>query len=181
MIVCGGLQQNRPVEHIGQLVGSLSTAFESGPRRELDGRSMALSSTTINPLSMATTLNPKELTLVYNSSTSEGKKALAFAYSLAPKVNKQDVNEVSLSSTFVRQVVKQLNLRPKDLMNRAHPYYQEHVRGRDLDMEGWLHVLTRNPHLWRAPVALLGDKAVLCEPASLIYTLNEAQRAAVMV
>ena len=40
---------------------------------------------------MSTTLNSKELTLVYDSNTSEGRKALAFAYSLAPKVNKQDV------------------------------------------------------------------------------------------
>ena len=127
---------------------------------------------------MSTTLNTKELTLVYDGTTSEGKKALAFAYSLAQKVNKQDVNEVSLSSTFIRQVVKQLNLRPKDLLNRAHPYYQEHVRGRDLDMEGWLNVVVRNPQLWKAPVALLGDKAVLCEPASLIYTLTEGQRKA---
>lgn len=128
---------------------------------------------------MSTTLNAKELTLVYDSNTNEGRKALAYAYSLAPKVNKQDVSLVSLSSTFVRQVVKQLNLRPKDLLNRAHPYYQANIRGRDLDMEGWLHVLANNPTLWKAPVALMGDKAVLCEPASLIYTLSEAQRKAV--
>ena len=57
---------------------------------------------------MSTTLNSKELTLVYDSTTSEGRKALAFAYTLAPKVNKQDVSEVSLSSTFMRQVVKQV-------------------------------------------------------------------------
>ena len=128
---------------------------------------------------MSTTLNPRELTLVYDSSTSEGRKALAFAYSLAPKVNKQDVTEVSLSATFVRQVLKQLNLRPKDLLNRAHPYYQEHLRGCDLDAEGWLHVLTHNPSLLKAPIALQGDRAVLCEPASLIYTLSEVQRKAV--
>lgn len=132
-----------------------------------------------NPLIMSTTLNTKELTLVYNGTTSEGRKALAYAYTLATRVNKQDVSEVSLSTTFVRQVVKQLNIRPKDLMNRAHPYYQQHVRGRDLDMEGWLQVLTHNPDLWKAPVALMGNRAVLCEPASLICTLNEAQRVAV--
>ncbi len=123
---------------------------------------------------MSTTLNSKELTLVYNSTTSEGRKALAYAYSLAPKVNKQDVSEVSLSSTFVRQVLKQLNVRPKDLLNRAHPYYQQNLRGRDLDAEGWLHVLTHNPELLKAPIALLGHKAVMCEPASLIYKLTEA-------
>lgn len=128
---------------------------------------------------MSTTLNSKELTLVYDSTTNEGRKALAYATSLAPKVNKQDVSEVSLSTTFVRQVLKQLNLRPKDLLNRAHPYYQEHLRGRDLDGEGWLQVLTHNPGLLKAPIALHGDRAVLCEPASLIYTLTEAQRRAV--
>lgn len=130
------------------------------------------------PPAMSTTLNTKELTLVYDSTTSEGRKALAYAYSIAPKVNKQDVSEVSLSSTFVRQVVKQLNVRPKDLLNRAHPYYQQHIRGRDLDMEGWLHVLTHNPGLLKAPIALMGDRAVICEPASLINTLYEAQRKA---
>lgn len=125
---------------------------------------------------MSTTLNTRELTLVYNSSTSEGRKALAYAVSLASKVNRQDVNEVQLSTTFVRQVLKQLNVRPKDLLNRAHPYYQEHLRGRDLDTEGWLQVVAHNPDLLKAPIALLGDKAVVCEPASLIYTLTEAQR-----
>lgn len=123
---------------------------------------------------MATTLNPKELTLVYDSGTSAGKQALALAYTIAPKVNRQDVNEVSLSSTFMRQVLKQLNVRPKDLLNRAHPYYQQKLRGRDLDMEGWLHVLTHEPALLKAPIALLGGRAVLCEPPSLIYTLNGA-------
>ncbi|MFN9325403.1 MAG: arsenate reductase family protein [Flavobacteriales bacterium] len=125
---------------------------------------------------MSTTLNTRELTLVYDSSTSEGRKALAYAVSLAPKVNRQDVKEVQLSTTFVRQVLKQLNMRPKDLLNRAHPYYQEHLRGRDLDTEGWLQVVAHNPDLLKAPIALLGDKAVMCEPASLIYTLTEAQR-----
>ena len=134
---------------------------------------------TTNRSAMSTTLNAKELTLVYDSTTTEGRKALAYAYSLSTKVNRQDVSEVSLSSTFVRQVLKQLNLRPKDLLNRAHPYYQQHLRGRDLDTEGWLHVLTHNPGLLKAPIALHGDKAVLCEPASLIYQLTESPRRAV--
>ena len=127
---------------------------------------------------MSTTLNSKELTLVYDSNTSEGRKALAFAYTLASKVNRQDVAAVQLSTTFVRQVLKQLNLRPKDLLNRAHPYYQQHVRGREFNMEGWLEVLRHNPQLIKAPIALMGDKAVICEPASLINSLLEAQRKA---
>jgi arsenate reductase (glutaredoxin) len=120
-------------------------------------------------------LNSKELTLVYDGTTYEGKKALAYAYSLSPRVNKQDVSEVHLSTTFLRQVIEHLNVRPKDLMNRAHPFYQKHVRGRDYDTEGWLHVLARNPQLLKAPIALLGDRAVICEPASNIQTLSGGQ------
>jgi len=129
---------------------------------------------------MSTTLNSKELTLVYDSTTTEGRKALAYAYSLAPKVNRQDVSEVKLSTTFVRQVLKQLNLRPKDLLNRAHPYYQQHLRGRDLDAEGWLQVLAHNPSLIKAPIALHGSHAMLCEPASAICALSEGKYKAVV-
>jgi arsenate reductase len=121
------------------------------------------------------TLNNKELTLVYDGTSYEGKKALAYAYSLSPRVNKQDVSEVHLSTTFLRQVIEHLNVRPKDLMNRAHPFYQQHVRGRDYDTEGWLYVLARNPQLLRAPIALFGDRAVICDPASNIQTLTEAR------
>ncbi len=129
---------------------------------------------------MSTTLNSKELTLVYDGSTYEGKKALAYAYSLAPKVNRQDVSEVQLSTTFLRQVIEQLNVRPKDLMNRAHPFYQQHVRGRDYDNEGWLCVLARNPQILKAPIALMSGRAVICEPASMIQTLLEAKCRAVV-
>ena len=48
--------------------------------------------------------------------------------SLSSKVNRQDVSEVKLSTTFVRQVVKALHCVRRDLLNRADPYYQQHVR-----------------------------------------------------
>jgi arsenate reductase (glutaredoxin) len=124
---------------------------------------------------MSTTLNSKELTLVYDSGTYEGKKALAYAYSLAPRVNKQDVSEVHLSTTFLRQVIDRLHVRPKDLMNRAHPFYQKHIRGCDYDDEGWLQVLARNPQLLRAPIAIMGHSAVICDPASNIQNLAEGR------
>lgn len=117
--------------------------------------------------------------MLYDGESSSGKKALAYAYTLAPnvKLNRQDVCKVKLSTTFLRQVIQKLQLRPKDLMNRADPFYQEHVRGRDLDDEGWLNVLANNPQLLRAPIALMGQHAVICDPASLIYTLTQTSTA----
>ena len=117
-------------------------------------------------------LNNKEIILVYDGSTSEGKKALAFAYTLSGTINKQDINNVKLSSTFVKTVIRKLELRPKDLLNKAHPYYQEHLRGSDLTASGWLNVLKNNTYLLRAPIAIQGEKAVICDPVTKIYSLS---------
>ena len=117
-------------------------------------------------------LSNKEITLVYDGKTSEGKKALAYAYTLSGTINKQDINNVKLSSTFVKTVMRKLELRPKDLMNRAHPYYQDNIRGRDMDQESWLKVFKKNIYLLRAPIAIQGDKAVVCDPVTKIYSLS---------
>ena len=117
-------------------------------------------------------LSNKEITLVYDGRTSEGKKALAYAYTLSGTINKQDINNVKLSSTFIKTVISKLELQPKDLMNRAHPYYQKNLRGCDLDTESWLKVLKNNAYLLRAPIAIQGAKAVICDPVTKIYSLS---------
>ena len=117
-------------------------------------------------------LSNKEITLVYDGRTSEGKKALAYAYTLSGTINKQDINNVKLSSTFIKTVVSKLEVQPKDLMNRAHPYYQKNLRGRDLDTESWLKVIKNNTYLLRAPIAIQGTKAVICDPVTKIYALS---------
>lgn len=56
-------------------------------------------------------------------------------------------------------------------MNKAHPYYQAHLRGRDFDDEAWLKILANNPYLFKAPIAVRGRRAVFCETPTAIYRL----------
>lgn len=113
-----------------------------------------------------------EIMVYYNPASSRGKKVLALARTISPHVNEVEYHKTPLSATSWRQLLDMLELRPKDLLNRAHPYYQENIRGRDFDREGWVNILIRNPDLLKAPIAIKGKSAVLCNNPTDIYQLR---------
>jgi len=100
-----------------------------------------------------------------------GKKVLAMARTVSRHVKEVELSKSPLTSTLMRDLLKKLDLRPKDLLDRSHPYYQENIRGRDFNAEGWLNILIRNPEMIKAPIAVRGDRAVLCENANDLLRL----------
>ncbi len=104
-----------------------------------------------------------EIMIYCDPESSVGKKVLAYAKGNAPHIKEINYFKNPLSPSMMRALLKQLDLRPKDLLNRAHPYYQENIRGRDFNAEGWLNILIRNPQLIKAPIAVRGQKAILCD------------------
>ncbi len=117
----------------------------------------------------------REILIYYNPESSNDKKTVAHAQSLAPHVKTYSFDKAPSTGTSWQQIINRLNLRPKDLLNRAHPYYQAHIRGRDFDEEGWLNVIKHNPALIKAPIAIKGNKAVLCTSATDIYKLMKSE------
>ena len=91
--------------------------------------------------------NNREIMLYFDSKSSPHKKTAAYARSM--------------------------NKHPKELLNKALPEYQNHIRGREFTMEGWLKILQYNTHLLKAPIAIRGKKAILCESPTDIFKLNE--------
>ena len=69
-------------------------------------------------------------------------------------------------------VISQLDLHPKELMNKAHPYYQQHIRGKEFNMDGWLNVLIKNPQLLKSPLAVSGKNAIMVNTPTDIYKLT---------
>ena len=118
-------------------------------------------------------MNPKhhELLLIADNQSYSGKQAYAFAKSLTNAVIWQNPSQINFSSTYLKFLLSRLKLTPKELLNKADPSSQTQIRGRDLSDEDWLNVLKNNMHLLKAPIALYKNKAVLCNPPSLIYSL----------
>ena len=72
---------------------------------------------------------------------------------------------------MLRQIIDRLDMHPKQMLNKAHPYYQANIRGSEFDDEDWLNVLLRNPQLFRAPIAIKGKRAVFCVSPTDVYKL----------
>lgn len=117
-----------------------------------------------------------DLVLLYNADNSKDKKTLAYALTITKKVNKQELNSVRVSDTLFRMILDSLELDGKKLLNKADPYYQTYIKGKDLTHEEWFNVLRSRPSLLRSPVALYRDKAVICEtPTDVLKVMQGAK------
>ena len=113
-----------------------------------------------------------ELFIYYDPNSSRAKKVLAYARTIANHINEVEYHKTPLTSTIWEQLIEQLGLRPKDLLNKSHPYYQENIQGKSFDDEGWLNVLIHNPDIIKAPIVVKGTKAILCNNPTDILQLN---------
>ncbi|MCH7408334.1 glutaredoxin [Belliella sp. DSM 111904] len=117
-------------------------------------------------------MHPNELFFYYNPTHNVDKQVRAYAHAVAKHVNEINIDKERITSTGWRSILTKLNLRPKDLLNRAHPDYQSQIAGKSWDDESWLQILIKYPHLIKAPIAIMKDKAVLCTSPNQILRLH---------
>jgi arsenate reductase len=116
----------------------------------------------------------REILIYYNPESSNDRKTVAHAQSLVPYIRTFAFDKAPSNGTSWRQILKSLDMHPKELLNKAHPYYQSDLRGRDFDEADWVNVLRYNPSLLKAPIAIRGEKAILCTTATDVYKLMES-------
>lgn len=114
----------------------------------------------------------REILILYHPQSRSQRKTVAYAKSVTPHVKAFPFDSYNKSTLPWLRILQALNMHPKDLLDKSNPYYQLHIRGRDFDEDGWLKVLSRNPHLIRSPIAIRGNKAVLCSIPKDIYRLQ---------
>lgn len=115
----------------------------------------------------------REIQIYYNPESNSDRKTIAYAQSVVPHLKTYAFEKSPSTGTSWQQIIQALNIHPKDLMNKAHPYYQQHIRGREFTDEDWLNVLKYNPSIIKAPIALRGDRAILCCTPTDIYKLTQ--------
>ena len=115
--------------------------------------------------------HPREILLYYNSQSSNDKKILAYAKSTGLKVKSYCHSQAPSTTTSWQTILDTLEMHPKELMNKADPYYQANIRGKEFDLDGWLSVIKNNPDLIKAPIAMNGKKAIVCNTPADIYKL----------
>ncbi len=116
--------------------------------------------------------HPSELYFYHSPAQLVDKQTLAYAKSISQFVNAIDLSKERLTATQWNTLLVKLNLRAKDLLNRAHPDYQRFIAGKNWDEESWLNILIKFPNLIKAPIASLRNRAILCTTPTDILKLN---------
>ncbi|QNL21575.1 glutaredoxin [Hyphobacterium sp. CCMP332] len=107
--------------------------------------------------------HPNEIVLFYDPRSDKGKKTLAYAKSLSNHVNDIDIFNTQLTTTIWKEIINRLNLKPKELMDRSSKYYHEHIKGHEITMQGFLDIFVHNPAIIVGPIAMKGNRAILCK------------------
>ncbi|MCB9283205.1 MAG: glutaredoxin [Lewinellaceae bacterium] len=115
--------------------------------------------------------NQRELLIYYNPESSAHRRTVAYAQSLSRYVRAYSFEQAPSTETSWQQILQALGMPPKELLNKAHPYYQQHIRGCEFDEACWLKVIQNNPDLLKAPIAIRGKRAILCLNATDILKL----------
>ena len=114
----------------------------------------------------------REILIYYNPDSISDRKTVAHARSMVSHVKSYSYRNSPSTGTSWMQILYSLDKHPKELLNKAHPYYQENLRGRDFTDEDWIKVIRNNPELLRSPIAVRGRKAVVCDTPTDIYKLT---------
>ena len=101
----------------------------------------------------------REIMIYYNPESSSDRKTVAHAQSFSKHIKSYAFGQTPSTGTSWHQIINALGKHPKELLNKAHPYYQKHIRGREFDEESWIKVIRRNPDILKAPIAVRGRRA----------------------
>ncbi len=116
--------------------------------------------------------NSREIVIYYNPESSRDRKTVAHAQGLVSHVRTYAYGKTPSTKTSWQTILKSLDMHPKELMNKADPYYQANIKGREFSKDHWLRVIEHNPGLIKAPIAIRGKKAILCNSAPDVYKLS---------
>ncbi len=115
--------------------------------------------------------NEREILIYYHPDVRSDRQTVAVARGMSHHVRSYAYGQTPSTETSWKHIIHTLDCHPKELLNKAHPYYQTHIKGREFDEESWVKILRFNPEIIRSPIAIRGKRAVVCHSPSDVYRL----------
>ena len=111
-------------------------------------------------------------TIYHNPRCSKSRQTLALLEErgIAPRV--VDYLKTPPSAAELKTILKQLGLRPRDLMRKGEPLYAElGLKDRDLDDDALIALMVSNPILIERPIVVSRGKAALGRPPESVLEI----------
>ena len=112
------------------------------------------------------------VTIYHNPRCSKSRQTLALLEErgIAPRV--VDYLKTPPSAAELKTILKQLGLRPRDLMRKGEPLYAElGLKDRDLDDDALIALMVANPILIERPIVVSGGKAAIGRPPESVLEI----------
>lgn len=103
----------------------------------------------------------RQLTIYYNPSKSEHKRAIAYAESVS-KVLAIPFQEMPTAYNIWVDIWNGLQPQAYEIFDETHPKYKQLGISKGGSFDTWYKLVTRNPELLVAPVATDGRQVALC-------------------
>jgi len=116
--------------------------------------------------------NCREIILYYDSTSSLGKKTLAYAKSCGCAVLEIDITKTHFTGTQLIELAKGLKMNIGDLVDKCEWKLKFHLDFGEFSQEDWVKILLANPGLLRQPIARRGKRMVLIHTPSDIFRLE---------
>jgi arsenate reductase (glutaredoxin) len=117
-------------------------------------------------------LNDREILLYYKPEIKKDKNTYVLATQLTNHVNTVNVLKEDLSETQLREILILLKVPVEKLIEKDSEIYKSKYKDKDLDEDGWVLAMTKNPDLIKTPIAFMGKRGVLVETPSNVLSLD---------
>ena len=113
-------------------------------------------------------MDKKQITLYYSSENSIGKQLNAYVESSGKDHLTIDISKTNVTGTQWAELAEGLGKDVSDLVNTDLPDFKETYGENyvDLDNDGWLKILDKNPRFLKNAVVIKGDKYIELTSAS---------------
>ncbi|MFM7757781.1 MAG: ArsC/Spx/MgsR family protein [Crocinitomicaceae bacterium] len=116
----------------------------------------------------------KNITILHNPNCTKSRCALDWLSQNNYQIDIKEYMKIPLSAEELKTVLRQLNLKPKDILRSKEKDYIDFVRGNYNNDEELIHFMIRFPKLIERPIVLWQGGGVLARP--LENLVNELQQ-----
>jgi arsenate reductase len=104
------------------------------------------------------------LTIYHNPRCSKSRQCLTYLNELDTPVKVINYFEEPFTEETLKEVLKKLSIPPIDLVRKNEKTWKELFKGKSLSDEALIKAMVNHPKLIQRPIAVTGDKAVICRP-----------------
>jgi arsenate reductase-like glutaredoxin family protein len=110
-------------------------------------------------ISLAT--DPKQIILIYNSDQKSHREIYAYAEAADKNLLAIDISKEKVAGTTWTEIADSLGLRVRDLLHTDHSRYIEtYGKNHDIDCDGAIKTLQKDPNMLIFPIAVQGSKGL---------------------